>query len=176
MNFSKLPPPKFEDTIPVVYVPYAADSITVSANINYAKASKTKRFFNGDNYRDVWAEPVKLKVFRVKEEMGGFKVGALGGGHQTKSLRLTDKNGKEWTLRTINKDITKILPEGVQGSAAEDYFQDFISSAHPYSPVIVPTLAKAINVVVATPKIYFVPNDPALGIVPSLFCKHYLHA
>lgn len=171
MNYSRLPTAQFEDTIPIVYVPYSADSITVAANTKYARASATKRFFNGNNYRDVWAEPVKLKVFRVREEMGGFKVGALGGGHQTKSLRLTDTKGKEWSLRAINKDITKILPEGVRGSAADAYLQDFISSAHPYSPVIVPPLAKAVNVTVASPKIYFVPNDPALGLYRPYFAN-----
>ncbi len=163
MDFSKVPAPKPSDSIPAVYVPYAADSISVAANPTYEDASGTKRFFNGNNYRDVWAAKVKLKVFRVKEEMGGFKIGALGGGHQTKSIRLTDTKGKEWTLRTINKDITKILPGNVQGTAAQDYLQDFISSAHPYSPLIIPPIAKAVNVTVASPRIYFVPNNPALG-------------
>ena len=171
LNFSKPSMPDLKDTIPIVYVPYSADSITVAANTGYATASGAKRFFNGSNYRDVWAEPVKLKVFRVNEEMGGFKVGAMGGGHQTKSLRLTDKNGKEWTLRTINKDITKILPGNVQGTLAQDYIQDFISSAHPYSPVIIPPLAKAVNVTVASPRIFFIPNDPALGLYRPYFAN-----
>jgi hypothetical protein len=82
LDFSKLPPPKAEDTIPIVYVPYSADSITVVANEKYKLASKTHRFFSGNNYREVWGEPVRLKVFRVKEEMGGFKVGEMGGGHR----------------------------------------------------------------------------------------------
>ncbi|HEX8462901.1 MAG TPA: BamA/TamA family outer membrane protein, partial [Segetibacter sp.] len=171
LDFSKLPAPKTEDTIPVVYVPYAADSITVSANEKYRLASKTHRFFSGNNYRDVWAEPVRLKVFRVKEEMGGFKVGEMGGGHQTKSLRLTDNQGKEWALRTINKDITPILPDAIQGTAAEDFLQDFISSSHPYAPLIVPGLAKATGVVVATPRIFFIPNDPALGQYRKFFAN-----
>lgn len=171
LNFSKVPLPKPEDSVAAVYVPYSADSIIVSANKNYAKVSGTKRFLNGNNYRDVWAAPVKLKVFRLKAEMGGFKVSGIGGGHQTKSLKLKDSNGKDWSLRTINKDITKILPQGVQGSAAEDYLQDFISSAHPYSPLIVPALAKAVNVVVAAPKMFFVPNDPALGIYRPYFAN-----
>ena len=29
----------------------------------------------------------------------------LGGGQQTKSLRLLDKNGQEWVLRTTDKDV-----------------------------------------------------------------------
>lgn len=170
LNFSHLPE-EDSNQYPIVYVPYSADSITVAANPRYALASGTKRFFNGDNYRDVWALPVRLKVFRVKQEMGGFKVGAIGGGHQTKSLRLTDKNGKEWTLRTINKDITKILPGNVQGTLAQDYLQDFISSAHPYAPVIIPPLAKAVDVTVATPRIFYVPNDPALGPYRHFFAN-----
>lgn len=171
MNFSHAGEPKPEDSIRIVYVPYSADSISVAANTKYAKASGAKRFFNGDNYRDVWAQPVNMKVFRVNEEMGGFKVGEMGGGHQTKSLRLTDKNGREWTLRTINKDLTKILPGNVQGTLAQDYLQDFISSAHPYAPVIIPPLARAVNVTVASPKIYFVPNDPALGLYRPFFAN-----
>ena len=171
LNFSKLPLIKNEDTIPVVYVPYAADSIVVSANKEYAKASKTKRFFNGDNYREVWAEPVKLKVFRINAEMGGFTIKGIGGGHQTRSLKLADNDGADWSLRSINKDLTKILPPGVKGTLAQRYVQDFISSAHPYSPVIVPDLAKAINITVATPKVMFVPNDPALGNYRPLFAN-----
>ena len=171
LNFSNPLSAEVKDSVPIVYVPYSADSITVAANPRYARASGTKKFFNGSNYRDVWAQPVKLKVFRVNEEMGGFKVGAMGGGHQTKSLRLTDKNGKEWTLRTINKDITKILPGNVQGTLAQDYIQDFISSAHPYSPVIIPPLAKAVNVTVASPRIFFIPNDPALGLYRAYFAN-----
>ena len=171
LNFSTVPGPSAKDTMEASYVSYAADSIVVAANARYATASGTKQFFNGKNYRDVWAKAVKLKVFRVHEEMGGFKVGTIGGGHQTKSLRLTDKNGKEWTLRTINKDITKILPGNIQGTLAQDYLQDFISSAHPYSPVIIPILAKAVNVTVASPRIFYVPQDTALGMYWHFFAN-----
>lgn len=171
MNFSKTIDSNPEDKVRAAYVPYAADSIAVIANPDYAKASATKRFFNGNNYRRVWGTAVKLKVFRVNKEMGGFKVGAIGGGHQTKSIRLTDNKGKEWTLRTINKDITKILPGNVQGTLAQDFLQDFISSAHPYSPVIIPPLAKAVGVTVASPKIFFIPNDTAFGSARQFFAN-----
>lgn len=171
IDYSRRPPLKLEDTIPVVYVPFSADSITHAANKHYAHASTFLRFFNGDNYRKVWSQPVQLKVFRVNETMGGFKVGQLGGGHQTRSLRLTDKDGAEWTLRTINKDISAVLPEGVRRSAYEKLAQDIVSTAHPYSPLAVPTLAKAADVIVAEPKFYFVPNDPALGFYRPFFAN-----
>jgi predicted phosphodiesterase len=171
IDFSKVPIPPTDNYVAMTYVPHTGDSITVAANPGYAKVPKFQKLLNGTNYRNIWATPVKLKVFRLSKEWGGFTITNLGGGHQTKSLRLKDKNGKEWRLRTINKDITQILPPGVQRTAAEEYLQDFISSAHPYSPVIIPTLAKAVNVVAATPKIYFVPDDPALGIYRAIFAN-----
>ncbi len=168
-NFSKLPPLRFEDTVRVVYVPYNADSITIAANPNYAEASGFKRFLNGDNYREEWATPVRLPVFKIKKL--GLTPVSIGGGKQTKSLRLTDKNGKEWMLRTIDKDLEKLLPADFRATAAQDYLNDFISSAHPYSPLIIPPLAKAVNVVVASPKFYFVPNDNDFGVYRAVFAN-----
>lgn len=169
LNFSKLPAPNPQDTIPIVYVPYSADSITVAANKHYGETSGFKRFLNGDNYRATWAQPVTLKVFRLNEQ--GFTVESLGGGKQTRSLRLKDKQGREWVLRSINKDLSKILPASFRGNVAQDYIQDFISTAHPYSPLIVPPLANAVHVIAADPRIYFVPNDPALGFYRRLFAN-----
>jgi hypothetical protein len=42
LNFSKIPEPDKKNDVPIVYVPYSADSITVPANPNYAKASALK--------------------------------------------------------------------------------------------------------------------------------------
>ncbi|MDB5193202.1 MAG: metallophosphoesterase [Segetibacter sp.] len=169
LNFSTLPSDKTEDTLRIVYVPYNADSITISTNPNYAKASKVKRFFNGDNYREEWATPVRLPVFKLREK--GFTIVSLGGGKQTKSLRLKDAKGKEWTLRTIDKELTRLLPVDFRSTVAEDFVKDFVSTAHPFSPLIVPPLAKATNVIVAKPKIYFVPNDGAFGFYRTLFAN-----
>ncbi|WP_207497081.1 BamA/TamA family outer membrane protein [Aridibaculum aurantiacum] len=168
-NFSKLPPLRFEDTVRIVYVPFNADSITISANPRYNNASGLKRFFNGDNYREEWATPVRLPVFKIRKL--GLKPVSIGGGKQTKSLRLADKNGKEYVLRTIDKDLEKLLPANFRATAAQNYLQDFVTTAHPYSPVIVPPLAKAANVVVASPKIYFVPNDNDFGEYRQVFAN-----
>lgn len=168
-NFSKLPALRFEDTIPIVFVPYNADSITIAANPKYAKASGFKRFLNGDNYREEWATPVRLPVFKIKKL--GLIPQSIGGGKQTKSLRLIDKNNKEWVLRTIDKDLEKLLPPNFKATAAEDYLSDFVSTAHPYSPLIVPPLAKAAKIVVASPAIYFVPNDNDFGVYRQIFAN-----
>ena len=93
------------------------DSATIVASTKYGKAGFVKRLFMGKNYRNVWATPVKLPIFRMKEL--GFTVSELGGGQQTKSLRLKDKDGREWALRTIDKDVEGALPKWLRNSPAE---------------------------------------------------------
>ncbi len=169
MNFSDLGEASKEDTLRIVYIPYNADSITIAANPNYAKASGFKQFLNGKNYREEWATPVKMKIFYLKKM--GMTIESLGGGKQTRTLTLKDKNNKRWLLRTVDKDLEKLLPVNYRGTAAEDYLQDFTSTAYPYAPLMVPELANAAGVVVSNPKLYFVPNDNALGLYRTLFAN-----
>src|SRR5687768_10837533 len=93
------------------------DSVTISASTKYGDPSFFKRLFLGKNYRNVWAQPVRLPVFHLKQL--GFTVDKLGGGQQTKSLRLRDPEGREWALRTIDKDVEGALPKWLQNTLAE---------------------------------------------------------
>ena len=166
LNFS---PVENKEAFAVEYIPYGGDSITLAANPRYNNASKVKRFFNGDNYRKEWATPVTMPVFRLKES--GFTIKSLGAGKQTKTITLTDKKKREWFLRTIDKDLDNLLPGDFRGTAAQNYLSDFVSTSYPYAPLIVPDLAKAAEVVVAKPKLYFVPNDQAFGLYRSIFAN-----
>jgi hypothetical protein len=173
LNFSKIANP-IADTINAKVIPGTKsinDSVVVAANVKYINASKGKKFFLGENYREEWATPVQLKVFNINKENGGYKIESLGGGKQTKSLRLRDKKGREWTLRTVNKDPEKAIPENLRGSLAQDIVEDMISAANPYAPLTIPPLANAAGIVVATPQVYFVPDDPAFGIYRSMFAN-----
>ncbi|MDB5253398.1 MAG: hypothetical protein JWP27_2567, partial [Flaviaesturariibacter sp.] len=49
--------------------------------------------------------------------------------------------------------------------------QDLVSGAHPYIPLIIPTLSDAARVIAPVPTIYFVPDDPAFGEYRSLFAN-----
>jgi len=171
INFSKLPEDK-EDTIKKsdVIVPFK-DSVIVSIDTTYNEAGKLHRFILGNNYRKEWATPVDLKVFDISKEKGGLKIKSLGGGRQTLSLELEDKKGNEWALRTINKNPEKAIPVAFRESVANDMVQDMISAQHPYAPMVIPDLAKAVNIVEATPSFYFVPNDPAFGIYRKKFAN-----
>src|SRR5205809_661232 len=87
----------------------AQDTVVAVASRRYKHPSITERIFAGNNYRRIWAMPVTVKVFRIGEEKGGFIVKGLGGGMQTKSLHLEDKNGRKWVLRSLDKTVDKAM-------------------------------------------------------------------
>jgi Omp85 superfamily domain/Calcineurin-like phosphoesterase len=172
LNFSnfenKKDSTKIPQTIPEMHF---EDSVSVAVNPNYNKISGVHTIIAGKNYRKEWAQPVHMKVFDLRKEMGGLKIKKLGGGKQTKSLKLIDKQGREWTLRTVDKDPEGAVPEALKRTIAQSIVQDMISAQSPYGALTIPPLAQAANVVHATPKYYWVPDDPAFGEYRSVFAK-----
>jgi len=147
------------------------DSITVRIAPQYNEVSNGHRKIWGEHYRKIWATPVALKVFKINQQNGGLTIIKKGGGQQTKSLRLQDSNGKQWVLRTIQKNPEMALPPNLRATIAKTIIQDQISAANPFAPLAVPILADAIQVPHANPKILFVPDDPALGIYRGEFAN-----
>jgi hypothetical protein len=153
----------------------SADSVLVPASTKYINCSPIRVLFVGKNYRREWSTPVKMPVFHLKKQNGGFTIKELGGGQQTKSLRLIDKDGQEWVLRTTDKDVGKALEIALKNkfasSVVKNVIQDMISASHPYGSLTVPDLAKAAGVIVAKPQLFYVPDDPAFGEYRSLFAN-----
>lgn len=161
LDFTKIPLPVVDTTRQVEYK--FKDSVVISASDLYKDNTGFRRTFLGNNYRKEWGTPITLKEFNIRKEKGGLTIKSLGGGQQTRSVRLTDKSGKEWTLRSVDKDPEKALPENLRGTLAQGIFQDMISAGHPYAAVVVAELSKAVGVITPQPEYFFVPNDPALG-------------
>lgn len=143
--------------------PVTADSVTVAIAPDYDSVSGVHRFWFGESYRKLWAAPVTLKVFHLEKEKGGLTIEQRGGGLQTRSLRLKDKSGQEWVLRTIQKYPERGLPPNLRATIAKDILQDQVVTAHPFSSLTVPPLAAALGIPHANPQIVYVPDDPALG-------------
>ena len=141
----------------------AQDSVKVAIEPAYDKVSGLHRTLFGESYRKLWATPVKFRVFHLSKEKGGLKILQRGGGMQTKSLRLEDASGQEWVIRTIQKYPEKVLPPTLRETVAATIIQDQISAEHPFSAIVVPPLAKAINIPHANPELVYVPDDPAFG-------------
>jgi hypothetical protein len=145
------------------------DTISVPASDEFKPVKGFKKLFMGENYRSEWSTPVNMKVLSLRKEKGGLTIVSLGGGTQTKSLRLKDKSGKEWTLRSLNKNPINTIPENFRNNLAEKMISELTSASHPYGAMAIPEMAKALDIPVAKPELFFVPDDPALGLYRSLF-------
>ncbi len=139
------------------------DSISIAISPVYDSVSKAHRFFFGESYRKLWATPVKMRIIDLQKEHGGMKVIQLGGGMQTRSLRLEDAAGREWALRTVQKYPERGLPPNLRKTIAKDILQDQIATSHPFSALVVPPLAEALHIPHALPEIVYVGDDPVLG-------------
>jgi hypothetical protein len=148
---------------------YFADSVTVIVHPVYNNVSGIHRWLFGENYRKEWATAVKLPVIKISTVYGGLTPIREGGGMQSKSLRLRDKDGVEWVLRSVEKTPDKLLPEGLRGTFALDWIDDALSGQHPYSALVVPPLAEAAKVPHAHPVIGMVADDPAFGEFRKVF-------
>ena len=140
-----------------------ADSVTVSIRPSYNEVSGTHRFLFGENYRKLWATPVKVKVFSLDKEKGSLTIVKQGGGLQTRSLRLRDSSGKEWVLRTLEKYPERKLPPKLKATIAKDILTDQVTTANPFAALTVPPFAEALGIPHANPQVVYVADDPVLG-------------
>lgn len=141
----------------------SSDSIRIAIAPEYNDVGGFHKFWLGANNRELWATPVKMRILDLSKERGGLNIVKLGGGMQTRSLRLVDSSGREWVLRTVQKYPERGLPEDLKPTIARDILQDQVSTAHPYGALIVPPLANALSLPHANPEIVYVGNDPRLG-------------
>jgi hypothetical protein len=137
------------------------DSVTVVAYPGFDKAGGGKRWLLGANYRKEWGVSVRVPVFDMK----GWKPEQRGGGLQTRSLRLKNKDGEEYVLRGVRKYVTDAaLPAALKGADfVKDVVSDGVSASYPYAALSVPPFAEVVGVPHANPKLVYVPDDPRLG-------------
>lgn len=144
------------------------DSVMTVANRTLT-ANKFKRWLLGSNYREEWTTPVKVPVIDIGKELGGLKVTKVGGGMQTKSLRLEDSKGNEYVLRSVRKFPDNTIPEEFRQTFVKDAVVDGISASYPYAALSIPTFADALNIPGAKPRLFYIPDDPRLGFYRDQF-------
>ncbi|PSL19547.1 BamA/TamA family outer membrane protein [Chitinophaga ginsengisoli] len=144
-------------------------TVRMPADSQYTDKTGFHYWLMGRNYRDVWATPLNYRVLDLNKEKGGLKILKRGGGMQTLSLRLEDRDGKEWVLRSLKKYPEKAIPEALRETVAREVVQDQISAANPYAPLAVVPLADAAGVHHTNPSFVYLPKDTVLGIYQSTF-------
>ena len=139
----------------------AKDSVTLVSSTKYEKGG-IHRFFFGDNYRDIWATPIKVPVLDLGDFGGGLKPTETGGGKQTRSLKFMASNGREYTFRPVYKALLD-LPDSFRGTIIWNLVMDARSASHPTAPVSPPAILEAVGVLHAPARLVAMPDDQALG-------------
>lgn len=176
--------PKLLFTAPLHAAPVAMDTSNLPDSFEttkmvsaYTKESTDKgkgfEWFWGKHYRYVYGTELKLPVATLDTLMGGFTVERKGGGHQSRSLRLIDKNGRNFALRAVKKSAVQFLQtvafkdnyikDDFKETLTEELLFDFYTSSHPYASFVVPGLSDAIGVFHTNPKLFYMPKHKTLG-------------
>jgi hypothetical protein len=152
-----------KDSIPVLppFVQKAADPTL--------HGTALRNFVVGKNYRQEWTTVVQAPVLNLGRELGGLVPTKLGGGKQTKSLRVKDSTGKEWALRSVAKYPEAAIPPDLRETALKALVSQGLSASYPYGSLSVEPLARAAGVPFHRKKLVFVPDDPRLVRFRSTF-------
>ncbi|MHA7056926.1 metallophosphoesterase [Aquimarina sp. M1] len=148
---------------------------TVKTSVYQEETDKTEVYESiwGDHYRELYGTKINAKVAVLDTLYGGLSVVRKGGGHQTRSLRLVDKNGREYNMRALKKSGIRFLQstvfpnnyieESLENTVSESILLNFYTAAHPFIFTVIPDLSDAININHTNPQLFYVPKQRSLG-------------
>lgn len=148
----------------------------VSASIYSDKETKKGRIYKltwGERYREDFSTKVTVPSVKLDTLFGGLIPIRRGGGHQSNSLRLEDKQGREYVMRALRKNALQYLQavafkdQYIEGQFNNTYTEglllDVFTGSHPYAPFTIGALSDAIGVFHTNPILYYVPKQKTLG-------------
>ena len=127
------------------------------------RASASKRWFYGNNYRDLWTTPIEVAVLDLDGVGGGLTPLRTGGFGQSVSLHFTGEDGRRYTVRSLDKDPTKRLEDDIKNSIVGEVLQDLISTLMPAAALVVDPLMEATGILHSKHTLVVIPDDPRLG-------------
>ncbi len=127
----------------------------------------------GERYRNLYSKKINAEVATLDTLYGGLEIVRKGGGHQTRSLRLKTKDGRELNMRALRKSATQYLQAVVfkdtyiqddfEQTEVENLILDFYTAAHPYAFLAIPDLSHAAKLYHTNPKLYYIPKHKYMG-------------
>jgi hypothetical protein len=148
----------------VIYLDSAVvPGTTVVIAGNHYKRSGYHNMWWGTHYRKEWSTPVRVNNFYLDTAKGGLTVIQEGGSRQSRGLRLRNTAGKEYVLRSIDKDFGNGLPDIFHGTFIARIAKDQASIGYPYAATTVASLIRPTGIYHTNPQIVFVPKQAVLG-------------
>ncbi|MFK7969417.1 MAG: BamA/TamA family outer membrane protein [Bacteroidia bacterium] len=141
---------------------YYDSTAEVQAGSQY-KAGFVKRFLLGKHYRSAWTTPVPVQYINLDTAKGGLELVKIGGGFQTKSLRLKSPSGAAYNFRSVDKDPSRMVNYDLRQTVVATVLRDHTSTMYPYGTMITDPLMDALGILHPKPKPYLMPPDARLG-------------
>ena len=133
----------------------------------------------GERYRKYYGTKVSAPTVLLDTLFGGLVPVKKGGGHQSKSLRLRDKDGKEYVMRALRKSAELYLQsmvfqdnyllDDLKETYTQELLEDFYTGSHPYAPFTIGKLSDAVGIYHTNPVLYYIPKQNALGGFNDIF-------
>ena len=160
---------EYNDSYKNTFPPEKTASIYTNDEVDKSSFFKT---IWGERYRKYYSTPVTAPTVDLDTLFGGLKPVRKGGGHQSKSLRLRHKNGKEYVMRAMRKISELYLQsmvfqkqyviDDLEDTFAQKLLQDFYTGSHPYAPFTIGGLSDAVGLYHTNPVLYYIPKQDAL--------------
>ncbi|MEZ4839669.1 metallophosphoesterase [Flavobacterium sp.] len=138
-----------------------------------SRKSDVYQFLWGKHYKNYYKKEIALRTVSLDTLYGGLKPIGLDNEGTTNSLLLKDKNGKEFSMQPLEKDASSFfkslayknsnLKNQEKNALSEDFLRDYFTTIHPFTPLVVSKLSLAIGISSPHSKLFYVPNQNALG-------------
>ena len=133
----------------------------------------------GERYRKYYGTKVSAPTVLLDTLFGGLVPVKKGGGHQSKSLRLRNKDGKEYVMRALRKSAELYLQsmvfqdnyllDDLKETYTQELLEDFYTGSHPYAPFTIGKLSDAVGIYHTNPVLYYIPKQNALRSFNATF-------
>jgi hypothetical protein len=138
-----------------------------------SRKSDVYQFLWGKHYKKYYKQTIVGKTATLDTLFGGLKPIGYDTENTTNALLLVDKNGREFVMTPLEKDASSFFKSiaykndsfknQANNALSEDFLRDYFTTIHPFTPLVIPNLSKAIQVNAVSPSLYFIPNQNLLG-------------
>jgi hypothetical protein len=148
----------------------------VNASIYKSDELKRTGFYKalwGEHYRSDYEQKIKVKTALLDTLYGGLSVMRKGGGHQTNSLRLQSKDGRQFAMRSAKKSALRFIQYFIfkthylEADVEDTYFiqllQDYWTTANPYGSLTIGDMSDALQIYHANTELYYIPKQKVLA-------------
>jgi hypothetical protein len=142
--------------------------VTVTPSDRYRASPFEQKLF-GAGHRALWATPILVPVLDLKRFAGGLKPLKEGGGRQTHTLHLQGADGRQYVFRSVSKSPGKGLPPDFVAFGVDKLLHGGTALFHPTGALIAPPLLRAVSILHAAPRLYFMPPEAQLGEFTETF-------